>query len=123
MLPSSTTTPLATLAPGARAARLPRAAAQPSLRLDLGTCEPARFATAYHRLGDLTIAPLAGEIARGADWLPLNCLFTQVAGDAHPHPPDRRAAARMAWSTRPSACLNRCPRHFSSCATASATWV
>lgn len=65
--------------------------------LDLGTCEPARFATAYHRLGDLTIAPLAGEIARGADWLPpLHRLFTQVAGDV-PIPIHPIAAPPPAW--------------------------
>ena len=58
--------------------------------LDPRTCDPARFAGAYAKLGGLTITTLADEIARGADWLPpLHALYTLVAGDVpiplHPH--------------------------------------
>ncbi|MFN8481236.1 MAG: GNAT family N-acetyltransferase [Kouleothrix sp.] len=58
--------------------------------LDPRTCDPARFSTAYQKLGSLTITTLAAEIARGAEWLPqLHQLYTLVAGDVpipiHPH--------------------------------------
>ena len=64
--------------------------------LDPRACDPSRFA-AYAKLGGLTIATLADEIARGADWLPpLHQLYALVAGDV-PIPIDPHASPPPEW--------------------------
>jgi ribosomal protein S18 acetylase RimI-like enzyme len=73
--------------------------------LDPRAVRLADFSTAEQRLGDLTIGTLAGEQARGADWLPgLHALYCAVGGDV-PIPIEPHAAPPPEWLAGQAAVL------------------
>ena len=65
--------------------------------LDVPGCDLVPLAGAYDRLGGLALGTLAGEIARGADWLPgLHALYLRVGGDV-PIPISPHGAPSAEW--------------------------